>query len=119
MANTPLGPAIDAGADEIYVVLLSQIGARQLSVPRNMLEGAGLAFELAILASFKMALKQLRYINALCEHGLDTGDHRIVRYHLIAPSKPLGLDLILRYERGQICELIELGYEDAKKVMTE
>jgi NTE family protein len=119
MANTPLGPAIDAGADEIYVVLLSQIGARQLSVPRNILEGAGLAFELAILASFKMALKQLQYINALCEHGLDTGDHRIVQYHLIAPSKPLGLDLILRYERAQIRELIKLGYEDTKRVLEE
>jgi hypothetical protein len=40
-----------------------------------------------------------------------------VRYHLIAPSQPLGLDLILRYERGQICELIELGYEDVKRVL--
>jgi NTE family protein len=119
MANTPLGPAIDAGAEEIYIVLLSQIGARKLPVPRNLLEGASLAFELAILASFKMALKQLEYINALCEHGLDDGSHRIVRYHLIAPSKPLGLDLILRYERGQIRELINLGYEDTKRVLEE
>lgn len=117
MANTPLGPAIDAGAEEIYIVLLSQIGARKLTVPRNLLEGASLAFELAILASFKMALKQLEYINTLCEHGLDTRGHRIVRYHLIAPSKPLGLDLILRYERDQIRELIELGYKDAKRVL--
>jgi NTE family protein len=119
MANTPLGPAIDAGAEEIYIVLLSQIGACRLPVPRNLLEGASLAFELAILASFKMALKQLEYINALCEHGLDDGSHRIVRYHLIAPSKPLGLDLILRYERDQIRQLIELGYEDAKRVLGE
>lgn len=117
MANTPLGPAIDAGAEEIYVVLLSQIGARKLTMPRNLLEGASLAFELAVLASFKMALKQLEYINALCEHGLDDGRHRIVHYHLIAPSKPLGLDLILRYEQDQIRQLIELGYEDAKRVL--
>jgi len=117
MANTPLGPAIDAGAEEIYIVLLSQIGARKLSVPRNLLEGACLAFELAVLASFKMALKQLRYINTLCEHGLDTGDHRIVHYHLIAPSQPLGLDLILRYEQAQIRQLIKLGYEDTKRVL--
>lgn len=117
MANTPLGPAIDAGAEKIYVVLLSQIGASKLPAPRNLLEGASLAFELAVLASFKMALKQLEYINALCEHGLDDGRHHIVQYHLIAPSKPLGLDLILRYERDQIRELIELGYEDAKRVL--
>ena len=117
MANTPLGPAIDAGAEEIYVVLLSQIGARKLAMPRNLLEGASLAFELAVLASFKMALKQLEYINALCEHGLDDGRHRIVHYHLIAPSKPLALDLILRYEQDQIRQLIELGYEDAKRVL--
>jgi hypothetical protein len=40
-----------------------------------------------------------------------------VHYHLIAPSKPLGLDLILRYEQDQIRQLIELGYEDAKQVL--
>jgi len=119
MANTPLGPAIDAGAEEIYIVLLSQIGARKLSVPRNLLEATCLTFELAVLASFKMALKQLKYINTLCEHGLDTGDHRIVHYHLIAPSQPLGLDLILRYERDQIRQLIKLGYADTKRVLED
>jgi hypothetical protein len=73
MANTPLGPAIDAGAEEIYVVLLSQIGARKLTVPRNLLEGASLAFELAILASFKMALKQYEQdqIRQLIELGCE------------------------------------------------
>jgi len=119
MANTPLGPAIDAGAEEVYIVLLSQIGAREVTAPRNLLEGASLAFELAVLASFKMALKQLEYINALCEHGLDDGRHRIVQYHLIAPSKPLALDLILRYEQDRIRELIKLGYEDAKQVLKD
>jgi NTE family protein len=119
MANTPLGPAIDAGAEEIYIVLLSQIGARKIPAPRNLLEGTCLTFELATLASFKMALKQLEYINTLCEHGLDGGNHHIVYYHLIAPSQPLGLDLILRYERDQIRQLIKLGYEDTKRILEE
>jgi hypothetical protein len=40
-----------------------------------------------------------------------------VYYHLIASSKPLDLDLILRYQRDQIRQLIKLGYEDTERVL--
>jgi len=116
MANTPLAPAIDAGADEIFVVLLSPIGARRIPPPRNLAEGASLAFELALLASFLMDLKQLERINQLCRAGLDT-THRVIDCHIIAPSEPVGLDLILRYEKEETKRLIEMGYRDARRVL--
>lgn len=113
MANTPLAPAIDAGADEIYVVLLSPIGARRMELPRRPWHAIALAFELALLATFENDRKQLETVNQLVRAQLDTR-HREVRCEVIAPSEPVGLDLILKYDPKQIRRLIDLGYEDAR-----
>ncbi len=117
MANTPLSPAIDEGAEEIYIVLLSPTGTKRMAPPRNIVEGLSLAFELSLLASFQADLKHLYTINKMCELGVDP-DHRYITCHLIAPSQPVGLDLILRYERRHIQELIDLGYRDAQSVLS-
>jgi len=42
---------------------------------------------------------------------LDIEDYRILHYDLIAPSRPLGLALILHHEKDQH-ELIELAYQE-------
>jgi NTE family protein len=83
VANTPLGPAIDAGAEEIIVVLMTPwdddhsvagdpaggragdswaVGAR---TPRNLMSAAAAAFEWALLASFQADLKMFRHVNEL------------------------------------------------------
>ena len=38
-------------------------------------------------------------------------------YHLIASSKPPGLELILCGEQDQIRQLIKLGYEDTERLL--
>ena len=116
LAETPLGQAIDAGADEIYVVLLSPMGARSLPHPRGLLKGAELAFELALMSSFENDLSQLERVNQLVLAGLDS-KHRHVRPHVLAPSEYLSLDLILRYERPHIERLIALGYADTHRAL--
>lgn len=69
VANTPLSPAIDAGAEEIVVVLMTpwdddgeEVGVER---PRNLLHAAGMAFEWALLASFQADLKLFRRVNEL------------------------------------------------------
>lgn len=69
VANTPLSPAIDAGAEEIVVVLMTpwdedggEVGFER---PRNLLHAAGMAFEWALLASFQADLKLFRRVNEL------------------------------------------------------
>lgn len=76
VANTPLGPAIDAGAEEIIVVLMTpwdDNGAADIQTrsPRNLLAAAGAAFEWALLASFQADLKMFRYINELIHLQLE------------------------------------------------
>jgi NTE family protein len=79
VANTPLGPAIDAGAEEIIVVLMTpwdetqQADGREVNgswavgarTPRNLMTAAAAAFEWALLASFQADLKMFRHVNEL------------------------------------------------------
>ncbi|MEJ2750335.1 MAG: patatin-like phospholipase family protein [Anaerolineae bacterium] len=68
VANTPLGPAIDAGAKEIVVVIMTPWGADADSAaetPHNLLAAASTTLEWALLASFQADLKMFRRINDL------------------------------------------------------
>jgi len=68
VANTPLGPAIDAGAEEIVVVIMTpweDEEDNQLEQPKNILQAASTMLEWALLASFQSDLKMFRRINEL------------------------------------------------------
>lgn len=69
VANTPLGPAIDAGAEEIVVVIMtpwdSDEAEAAAETPRNLLTAASTTLEWALLASFQADLKLFRRINEL------------------------------------------------------
>jgi NTE family protein len=66
VANTPLGPAIDAGAEEIVVVIMTPWdvdGQQKLKKPSNLLTAASTTLEWALLASFQADLKLFRRTN--------------------------------------------------------
>jgi NTE family protein len=72
VANTPLGPAIDAGAEEIIIVIMTPweseetaAGAAITAPPPNLLTAASTTLEWALLASFQSDLKTFHHINAL------------------------------------------------------
>lgn len=68
VANTPLGPAIDAGAQEIIVVIMTpweDEDEQQVEQPKNLLQAASTMLEWALLASFQSDLKMFRHINEL------------------------------------------------------
>lgn len=70
VANTPLGPAIDAGAEEIVVVIMTPWDAEADSTaetPRNLLTAASTTLEWALLASFQADLKMFHRINDLVQ----------------------------------------------------
>lgn len=79
VANTPLSPAIDAGAEEIVVVLMTpwEDGER-VRLPGGLLEAAGMAFEWALLASFQADLKMFRRMNQLVRLQVENARLRLV-----------------------------------------
>ena len=79
VANTPLSPAIDAGAEEIVVVLMTpwddvteeDDDPTKRLTPGNLLHAAGAAFEWALLASFQADLKMFNRVNELVNLRLE------------------------------------------------
>lgn len=78
VANTPLGPAIDAGAEEIVVVIMTPWEAHDddeddpevdvpltQRTPSNLLTAASTTLEWALLASFQADLKLFNRVNEL------------------------------------------------------
>lgn len=87
VANTPLSPAIDAGAEEIVVVLMTpwdDEGEGENGLPHNLLEAAGAAFEWALLASFQSDLKMFRRINEMVRLQLENARLKAANATLMA-----------------------------------
>jgi NTE family protein len=117
VANTPLRPAIDEGAEEIFIVLLAPVGARELPLPAHLTDAAAYAFDLALLASFEADQKQAEKTNRRIAEGRARADHHHVRLHVIAPSENIPAAWILSYKREQTDHLIALGYADAQQML--
>lgn len=127
VANTPLGPAIDAGAEEIVVVLMSpweDDEAQPRYMPthtpgrglQRLLFAAEAAFEWAIMASFQADLRLFNRTNELVEMRQDDDTpHRHLKPPLIvSPEQPIPVLDIIRYEPNNHAHLYHLGYRDAR-----
>lgn len=119
VANTPLRPAIDEGAEDIVVVLLSPVGAREMAMPGNLLDAAAYAFDLVLLASFLSDLKQLEKVNRRVRESRDRSGHHAVTVRVVAPSEVLPAAWILSYNEKQAQKLIEMGYANARTVWSQ
>ncbi len=78
VANTPLGPAIDAGAEDIVVVLMTPWESEEdrprytpVGGVRGLLAAAQAAFEWALLASFQADLKLFHRTNQVVRLTLE------------------------------------------------
>jgi NTE family protein len=76
VANTPLSPAIDAGAEEIVVVIMTPWegeAEQRPERPSNILQAVSTVLEWALLASFQSDLKMFRRINELIRLQVENG----------------------------------------------
>ena len=104
MANTPLFPALEQGADEIVVVLLSPVGHADQSVPKSVLAAGELVFEQFLLGSCQTTLHE--------NSPVFTGDRR-PKIFTVAPSRMLGFRSLLNFSVKQSLQLIDEGYRNA------
>ncbi len=101
VANTPLGPAIDAGAEEIVVVIMTPWGDQSKSPsdpPHNLLSAASTTLEWALLASFQADLKMFRRVNELVRLELENARLRATNALL---RRQLGGDETYLVDRDQ------------------
>ena len=114
VANTPLGPAIDAGAEEIVVVIMTpwdgdDEAETELPTPNNILTAASTMLEWALLASFQSDLKMFRRINELVR--LQVENARLQATNRLLMSQLRGEELDLEDADGNgIPDIFENNY---------
>jgi NTE family protein len=144
VANTPLGPAVDAGADDIVVVIMTPWEDEKFR-PRyaqsggiqGLLVAAQTAFEWALLASFQADLKLFRRTNEIVRLRAENealkallreqsalpstyaetvpSSHREIQMPVIvSPQQPIPVADIIRYDPANHDKLYKMGYEDAR-----
>ncbi|WCL47645.1 patatin-like phospholipase family protein [Leptospira sp. GIMC2001] len=128
MANTPIQPAVEQGARDIIVVLLSPVGAKvDLGIPKSKSETMERVFELSMIGSYQMVNNFLKKEK---EKQIKMGplesflfgfghEYKNLRIRTISPGKPLGLGSIMNFSVDQAESLIEAGYEDARNQLSK
>ena len=122
MANIPLQPALEFGADEIIIVFLSPVGHRPQQPPGTVREAAEHVFEQFLSGSYQAALTasgcndtsqlnpQKKYTRRCKTSGNRTAPPNIVT---LAPPKMLGFRSLLNFSIPQAKKLIDEGYKIA------
>ena len=115
VANTPLGPAIDAGAEEIIIVIMTPWEEDeedvQLEAPTNLLSAASTTLEWALLASFQADLKLFQHINELVRLKVENARLRAVNALLQSQMRGEEIDFVDENGNG-IPDILEKEYKE-------
>jgi NTE family protein len=121
MANTPIAPAIDAGAKDIIVVLLSPVGKIELDLPKNRKEALERVLEFTLISSYQAVKSNMSFeeVSNSTNNFISLFDYLIhnkqIRIRTVSPIKFLGMRSILNFNQIQSDYLIAMGYLDAKE----
>ena len=112
--NTPLKPAIDAGADVLHVIYLDpEPGSVPLRAVPSTVDAMGRMFVASFAATMRRDIEVAASVNRdiAAGHGLK---HHRVTIHLYHPREDTGGALgMLDFHRERIVSLAALGYRDA------
>jgi NTE family protein len=114
VANTPLGPAIDAGAEEIVVVIMTpwdDEAETATETPRNLITAASTMLEWALLASFQADLKMFNRINDLVRLQIENARLRAANEMLKQQLRGKQVDLADKDGNG-IPDILENKYKE-------
>ncbi|RHX83989.1 patatin-like phospholipase family protein [Leptospira stimsonii] len=123
MANTPILPAVERGATDIVVVLLSPVGGIDMGLPKTRREGLERVFELSLIGSFQTVMSNMNFekkkrkgkkskLSSLL--SIPSADRPELKIRTIGPRTSLGFSSILNFSQVQADYLISRGYEDAR-----
>lgn len=114
VANTPLGPAIEAGAEEIVVVIMTpweQDEESETETPKTFFSAASTMLEWALLASFQADMKLFRRINDLVRLEIENARLRAANDLLIRQARGEDVDFVDEDGNG-IPDILEKQYLD-------
>lgn len=120
MANTPIAPAIAAGATEILVVLMAPLAGERVDPPQSTRQALSWAFDMITIGSAKNLAQSLvhHFGGDLLDYERSMSERHLVelggiRIGIVEPSLASGLDSVLDLDPHNVANRIEAGYEDA------
>lgn len=118
MTNIPLQPALDFGADQVIIVMLSPIGHAPHAFPVDVRTALEHVFEQFLSASYQSALMSNGYEDKPLPFNRDNSRYGAFQAEqpdliALAPSKMLGFKSLLNFSLSQANSLIEEGYKTA------
>lgn len=133
MANTPLGAAIDAGASEIVVVIMTpnaEGGSMVGHMPTNLISAVSMMLDWVLMSSFQAEMRVFRNVNKWLQlqdeldqiKGLTTDKKGKVYVNepiIVSPDTFLPVNQIITYDHDGHDKLFRMGYEDAKRAWRE
>jgi len=119
MANSPLFPALERGAEEIVVVLLSPVGDRPSAFPGSLKHALELVLEHLLIGSYQSVLAsrgwpcppEHPFPSAVAAPGGAAGRPTI---RTVSPARMLGFRSLLNFSLPQARRLIDEGYRNAR-----
>jgi NTE family protein len=126
MMNTPILPALERGAQEIIVVLLSPVGGSRMGLPRTRRQAFEHVFEQQLIGSYESFMAHLSwsykqrsnrgFFPSLTQRAWNFEG---VRLATIAPDYMLGFASMLNFSARQADRLIHEGFTDARNQLSE
>jgi len=122
MANIPLKPALDFGAEEIIIVFLSPVGHTPQPFPQTTRTALEVVFEQFLVGSYESTLRTRGLEETSLppfssensnRHKPCAQNDRQPRIITLAPRKMLGFTSLLNFSESQAKSLIDEGYKTA------
>ena len=121
MANTPIFPALKAGAKEILIVLLAPLAGEPIQPPATTRAALSWAFDIITIGSAKTLMQDLSHHLGMdlrnssdilaSKHFLDLGD---IRIGVIAPRITTSVSSVLDLNPQEVRQRMSAGYDDAR-----
>lgn len=110
---TPLKPAIEAGAREVYSILSNPMDRPAKAAPGTLGSAVARVLEIAQEQALRRDLARAQEVNELVADGLGREEWREIHLHTVAPRERLDVDL-LGIEDAESRRLMDQGYEDGR-----
>lgn len=112
-SRTPIQPAIEAGATEIYAILNDPVHGPAHAPPATMREAIERLADIVMEQGLRRDLERGREINRLVDQGIGTHRWRKIHFHIVAPDRKLPVSL-LSFDPEDARELMGQGRQDGE-----
>lgn len=113
LTATPLQPAIEAGAETVYVILSEPIRRTASAPPENLPQALDRIIDIVNERALRKDLRRAMEINDLVREGQAAPYWHLIHFHLFAPEERLEVDA-LTLEADEARTLWERGYADTQ-----